>query len=170
MISADLSAIIKELQQHVIDTRRRLENVVAGFAYEFVLALGENTPMGSQWALDNNKKYHWFYEQRNFNYGIPMEVGYHQSQWKVSASPHIDFDTMVTSIKDSANHAQYTASQYFTLGNTFYIGHNTPGMEALDGGYSKQAPGINSITTPSLTQVMQAYQIDVVKYYNGYSS
>ena len=166
MITADLSAVIRELQDHVIDTRRRLENVVAGFAYEFVLALGEHTPVGSEIALNTNRKYRWFYEQRQSTYGIPMEVGYHSSQWKVSPSPHISGDTMITTPQDAADHAQYNASQYITLGSTFYIGHNTPGMEALDAGYSSQT---TDITGPSLTQVMQAYSIDVVKYYNGYT-
>ena len=165
MISADISAVIKELMDYKLEVQRRLENVVAGFAYEFVLTLGANTPVGSEWALHNNHKYKEFYEYRQRTYGIPAEVGYHHGQWKVSASPMIQGTTDINSPDNAASSAKTLMQQSYALGSTFYIGHNTPGMEFLDGGNSRKAP--QGITDISLTQVMSAYQIDVVKYYNN---
>jgi hypothetical protein len=168
MISADISAVIKELMDYKLEVQRRLENVVAGFAYEFILTLGNNTPVGDEHSIMFNHSYRAYYKIRQETYGIPMEAGYHSSQWKISTSGHIQGDTQITSPSEAANFAHNEMQQMYTLGSTFYIGHNTPGMEFLDDGYSRKAP--RGITNNSLSQVMSAYQIDVVKYYNGLTS
>ena len=78
MITVDTSALEKQLKEYVIEATKRLENTVAGFAYEFTIKASSNTPIGDEVSLgDETSKYYSLYEQRMREYGIPIQVGFH---------------------------------------------------------------------------------------------
>lgn len=163
MITVDTSALLKDLEKLHKDVVRRLENVVSGFAYEFILILGSNTPIGDEEAIQRVGRYRSAYKLRMERMGIDMHAGYHQGSWQFSLDTNLGFSPLITDVQSSANDGRNFAQSSYRLGEPFYIGANTPGMEALEFGYSPQAPdGISDI---SIQQMMQTYQIDVLKYY-----
>ena len=166
MITVDTSALEKQLKEYVIEATKRLENTVAGFAYEFTIKASSNTPIGDEVSLgDETSKYYSLYEQRMRDYGIPIEVGFHKGSWQYSESVSgLQFTASITSPEDAADDAKYSAQSQYKLGDTFYIGSLAPAIEKLDNG---EVPGhaAGSISKPTLEQVQQAFAIDVAKYY-----
>jgi len=164
LITANVDELLKSLELYHADTVRRLENMVSGFAYEFVLAAGLKTPVGSAESLDTSAKYASLYQMRNKRFGIPEEVGYHAGSWQVNPNGTLNFSTMIVSPQGAADDARYESQATYSLGKTFYIGANTPGMVALQGNSSAQTNG-QGIYGPALDVVMTAYQINMVRYF-----
>lgn len=164
LITANVDKLLKSLELYHADTVRRLENMVSGFAYEFVLAAGLKTPVGSAESLETSAKYASLYQMRSKRFGIPEEVGYHAGSWQFSPNGTLNFSTVIMTPDDAANDARNESQAAYTLGKTFYIGANTPGMVALQGNSSTQTNG-QGIYGPALEVVMAAYQINMVKYY-----
>jgi len=96
--------------------------------------------------------------------GYTEEVGYHAGSWQFSPNGTLNFSTVIASPQGAADDARYESQTTYTLGKTFYIGANTPGMVALENNYSTQTNG-QGIYGPALEVVMAAYQINMVKYY-----
>lgn len=166
MISIDVSELVKELKAYKIEVTKRLEYMVAKVAYDFVLTLGSNTPVGDQASIDRlGSRYRRYYETRAKNTGIAMEAGYHAGSWQFSSDGNLQFSTVITDPESAANDALYEAQVNYRLGDTFYIGANTPGMEALEGNRSKQTNGMG-IVSPSVDTVMGLYRIKASDYYN----
>lgn len=166
MLSIDVSEVVKELKAYKIEVTKRLEYMVARVAYEFVLVLGNNTPVGDQEAIDRKYgKYYEFYKTRKSDLGIAMDVGYHAGSWQFSSDGNLEFSTAISEPEGAANDALYEAQVNYKLGDTFYIGANTPGMEALEGNRSKKTNGMG-IVTPSVDIVMGLYRIKASDYYN----
>ena len=164
MISIDITELVKELKEYKLEVTRRLEYMVAMVAYDFVVALGDNTPVGDQDGIENNKRYRKYYEVRNKQYGIPIEVGYHAGSWQFSPDGNLQFSTMISDVGDSANHAFNEAQASYQLGQTFYIGANTPAMVLLEGRQSNMGQG--GIVKPAVDKVMDLYRIKASDYYN----
>ena len=66
MITVDSKALLNDLQMFYMDTVRRMEAMVAGFAYEISLTAIENTPLGDS-AL-----YMKLYQRRERQSGHPV--------------------------------------------------------------------------------------------------
>jgi len=164
MMSIDITELVKELKEYKLEVTRRLEYMVAMVAYDFVVALGDNTPVGSEEALANNKRYRDFYVGRQKQYGIPMEVGYHAGSWQFSPDGNLQFSTMIADVSESANHAFNEAQASYKLGQTFYIGANTPAMVILEGRQARLGEG--GIVKPAVDKVMDLYRIKASDYYN----
>jgi len=164
MITANVDELLKSLELYHADAVRRLENMVSGFAYEFVLAAGLKTPVGDAESLESVAAYARLYKRRNETFGIPEDVGYHAGSWQFSPNGTLEFSTMIVSPQGAADDARYEAQATYALGKTFYIGANTPGMVALENNYSAQTDG-QGIYKPSLDLVMSTYAINMVKYY-----
>jgi hypothetical protein len=164
MITTNVEELLKSLKAVHADTVRRLENMVSGFAYEFVLAAGIKTPIGNAESLETVNAYAKFYKRRYKAFGIPMEVGYHRGSWQFSPDGNLQFSTMIASPEGAADDARYEAQSKYRLGQSFYIGANTPGMVALQNNSSAQTDG-KGIVGPAIDLVMSAYSINMAKYY-----
>ena len=164
MITADVTKLIEQLKQYHLDAVKRMENMVAHVAYEFVLALGNETPVGDIDGLENNRKYRKFYTDRYKQYGIPVEVGYHQGSWQFSTNGNLQFSTMIAELQGSADDAYNEAQASYKLGQTFYIGANTPAMVILEDRQSQM--GGDGIVKPAIDKVMALYRIKASDYYN----
>ena len=166
MISIDITELVKELKTYKIEVQKRLEYMVAMVAYDFVLTLGNNTPVGDQESIDRiGSRYRKYYSNREKYFGIEMEAGYHSGSWQFSSDGNLQFSTMISTPEGAANDALYEAQANYRLGDTFYIGANTPGMEALENNRSSQTNGAG-IVNPSVDTVMGIYRIKASDYYN----
>lgn len=164
MIHADVSKTLESLKKAHAEIVKRLENMVAGFAYEFVLALGNETPVGDDASIAIAGKYRNFYDTRQREFGIPMEAGYHAGSWQFSSDGNLQFTTMIVPVEGAANDAFNEAQAKYRLGQTFYIGANTPGMADLEGNSSKQTNG-DSISRPAIDKLMAIHRIKLSDYY-----
>ena len=166
MISIDVSKLVQELKDYKIEVTKRLEYMVAMVAYDFVLTLGNNTPVGDQESIERiGSRYRKYYSARQKYFGIEMEAGYHSGSWQFSSDGNLQFSTVITTPEGAANDALYEAQVNYKLGQTFYIGANTPGMESLENNRSSQTNG-SGIVNPSVDTVMGIYRIKASDYYN----
>lgn len=166
MINVDTSALEQQLKKLSLESTKKLENLVSGFAYEFTLKASSNTPIGDEASLqDENGRYYSFYHQRMLDYGIPVEVGFHKGSWQYSeAASGLQFTPSITEPENAASDALYSAQSQYKLGDTFYIGSLAPAIERLDSG-QVNGHAAGSISQPTLAQVQQAFAIDAAKYY-----
>lgn len=172
MISVNYQNTLKDLIAFKADVERRMKNMVAGFAYEVTLAASEQTPIGSLSDLmaglsgqgsKAQRNYAFAYKRRQRGYGIETDVGFHKGAWFYSEQPSAPFDPRIRSGLDAANDAYGDASTQYQIGDDFYIVSSGPGFEALNNGYSDQAP--DGIVAPALNTILKTYQINLQKYY-----
>ena len=160
MITADAADLDASLQKFIETAERKLKNVAKGFAYEFsVFAVG-NTPLG------NADTYMNLYLRRYFTEGLEPEEGFARGAWQVS------FDGSLSAIErygqssgDEATASIKMELNGYKLGQTITIGNYGPYIMDLQQGYSPQAP--EGISKPTIDQVLQAYLINVKKYYEA---
>lgn len=183
MISVDTSKTSDDLQKYLTDVKRRLENMVAGFAYELTVKLVEVTPIGNADILaadpdELNKAeraYYGLYQDRAIAYprASPMEVGYHKSAWTYSESGR--FEMQIGSGDYNPSGEVYEkASTNYKLGDTFYIGaKGFPSGDTGDtflefdqGRGSEQAAKNGGIKEPAWTALASTYAVDLQRYYN----
>ena len=131
MISLDTSKTSDDLQKYLTDVKRRLENMVAGFAYEVTIKLVEVTPIGNADIVGADpdelsgpeRAYYSLYAQRADNYPgfAPMQVGYHKSAWTYSENAAFQMIPGDAAL-DSEERVLSLAQSNYKLGDTFYIG------------------------------------------------
>lgn len=152
MITADISKTIESLKKAHAEIVRRMENMVRGFAYEFAVTAVANTPLG------DDEKYAKLYQRRTYLQPI---AGFAQGSWQYSESSNLaEQDTYSGS--EALQKIQGKLSGY-KLGESFVIGNTGPYIINLENGSSDQAP--DGITRPTIDQVMSAYKINLVRYY-----
>lgn len=170
MITADTADLDASLQKFIETAERKLKNVAKGFAYEFsVFAVG-NTPLGEE-QDGPDSTYFNLYQFRTTrkdwqSYGLEPKEGFARGAWQVS------FDG---SLEAQSNYGQTSGStalvsidstlNRYKLGQTITIGNYGPYIRDLNNGYSEKAP--EGISKPTIDQVLQAYLINVKKYYEA---
>lgn len=159
MVKVDASATLADLEKYILETTRKLENMVKGWAYEFTLLNAENTPVGDYTSLFTNRKYGDYYRARELEYGIPFDVGYHQGAWSADVNDDIEFSTAINSLSQVGTFAKQGVANY-KLGDTVYVGAEGPGFDSLENGGSQQAP--SGIKVKVLADM---FKIDIQKYY-----
>lgn len=181
MLSLDTSATSNDLQKYLIDVKRRLENMVTGFAYELTLRLVEATPIGDANIVGANPddlqggelNYYSLYANRAEVYPnfAPMQVGYHKSSWMYNETGA--FQMLPGDVDNGSEERVLSAAQSnYKLGDTFYIGaKGFPDGDTGDtfltfeqGRGTQQTPG--GIKGPAWTALASAYQADLQRYYN----
>lgn len=160
MISVDSKATIADLEKYILETTRQLENMIKGWAYEFTLLASESTPVGDYASLFTNKRYARYYSEREAEYGIPFDVGYHAGAWSADVNDDIEFSTAINSISKVGTYAKQGVANY-KLGDVVFVGAEGPGFESLENGRSQQAP--SGIKTKIIADM---YKIDLQRYFN----
>jgi len=157
--------IAKQLEEYSKEVERRLKNMVAGFAREVALAASENTPVGDAAAMmQENSRYRGYYLDRQDEYGIPIEPGYHSGAWQYTEGT-ASFTPVIFSSSEMANDVFNEAESSYQLGNSFAIAAIGPGYANLESGKSDQAP--DGIGTPTITQIKAAHEADLRRYYDA---
>ena len=157
MITFDTSALLKSLQDAHADAKRRLEQMVRGFAYEFSLRAIENTPLG------DSELYARYYRAR---VDLPQVEGIARGNWQFSTDS--SFDLQIVAGQFSGEQALgiiENSSSSYRLGQTFYIGNAAPYINDLEYNRSLQTNG-NGIMQPTLDDIAGAYAVDFQYQYN----
>lgn len=153
MIRADTTKTLQSLKKAHAEIVRRLEQMVRGFAYEFAVTAVDNTPLG------NYEMYKKWYDARTY---LQPRPGFAQGSWQVSFSGNLQ--ELDRYDGEEAKAVARNSMLSYKLGQSFTIGNTGPYIAMLDNGHStKQAP--SGITGPTVNQVMAAYKVNLVRYY-----
>lgn len=152
MITADVSKALESLKKAHAEIVRRMENMVRGFAYEFAVTAVGNTPLG------DDEKYAALYQRRTYLQPI---AGFAQGSWQYSESGNLQEQDTYSGSEALSKIRSGLAG--YKLGESFVIGNTGPYITSLNNGSSDQAP--DGITGPTIDQVMSAYKINLVRYY-----
>jgi hypothetical protein len=165
MITAsNADAIAKQLEEYSKDVEKRLKNMVAGFAREVALAASANTPVGNAEDIIRESRYRQYYLDRQDEFGISAEPGYHSGAWQYSEGA-MQFSPMIFTSNEMADDVENEASASYKLGDSFAIGAIGPGYDDLESGRSGQAR--QGITAPTLAQIQASHEADLKRYYDA---
>ena len=148
---------MKELEEYLKETTRKLEHMVRGFAYQISQTAIENTPLGDANA------YFSLYQARTV---LQPKEGFARGSWQVnktgqfSVQEYYGFesgDKALTLIK--------TDLQNYRLGENLYIGNKGYYIEALENNHSPQTNGLG-IMQPTVDSILASYQVDLKRLYN----
>lgn len=163
MVDLDCKDLLKDLQEFLVVTERKLENMVRGFAYEIAIIASDKTPLG------NYEAYADLYQMRTTSptsqsYGLNPEVGFAKGSWQVSFDGQLDLQELYgPSSGTTASKAVRTHMMNYRLGDYFYIGNAGPYIRNLEGGQSIQAP--MGIMEPTIAEIGAVYKAKLSHYY-----
>ncbi len=160
MISVDASTVMKELEEYLKETTRKLEHMVRGFAYQISQTAIENTPLG-----DANK-YFELYQSREEYAGLEPVEGFARGSWQVSKTGQFVFQEYYTANSgDKALSLIKTSLGLYKLGQNLYIGNNAYYIDSLENGSSKEKAPLG-IMQPTVDNILKSYQVDLKRLYN----
>ena len=159
MITVDSKALLNDLQMFYMDTVRRMEAMVAGFAYEISLTAIENTPLG------DSTLYMKLYQRRERQYGLAPREGLAQGGWQVSLDGTLDFQELYGSgAGNAAASAVKIGMMNYKLGQQVLIGNRGPYISLLETNYSNQTAG-QGIMQPTIDSIIAVHRTDLLRYY-----
>lgn len=168
-IVCDTDTVLKELEAYHKDTIRRSKNMLSQFAYKVTWAASENTPVGDaeRIALGPDTSYYEFYKDRNEQWQIPIEPGFHSGAWKFSRTNTFQLDPSIYTQEQAAGQVmQDVKAEYAPNRRIFYIGAIGPGYKELDNGSSPQSYP-DGIMKPTLKLIETVYSLELSKYYKA---
>lgn len=151
---------MKELEEYLKETTRKLEHMVRGFAYQISLTAIDKTPLGD---ASPSSPYFSLYQSRTV---LQPKEGFARGSWQVnktgqfSVQEYYGFesgDQALTLIK--------TDLQNYRLGENLYIGNKGYYIQALENNHSQQTNGLG-IMQPTLDNILASYQVDLKRLYN----
>lgn len=169
-LTANTEALEKSLDDAIATIERKLKHTAKGFAYEFSVVAVANTPLGEA-QVDSDSKYFNLYQKRVFNstwqsYGLEPKEGFARGAWQVSFDGSLNVQENYGSSSGTvALQTLDNTLKGYKLGQTITIGNYGPYIQDLEDGYSEKAP--DGISKPTISQVLQAYLINVKKYYEA---
>ena len=166
MIQVRYLDLLADLEKAAVEFERKLKAMVAGFATEMVTIVIDKTPIGDFEKLeDKSSGYYSLYLRRFKTFGIEITPGYHAGSWRFSETGSTPFDGRIYAPEEAIGHVrQDVSSSKFTLGETFYLTSNGPGIMFLEQGGSPQAP--DGIVAPSMDEIVKTYQINLKNYFD----
>ena len=157
MISVDASTVMKELEEYLKETTRKLEHMVREFAYQISETAIRNTPLG-----DANKYFELYQSREELE---PVE-GFARGSWQVSKTGQFVFQEYYTaSSGDKALSLIKTSLGLYKLGQNLYIGNNAYYIDSLENGSSKEQAPLG-IMQPTVDNILKSYQVDLKRLYN----
>lgn len=173
MITGDAVDLARDLQKFKLEVERKLKNMVENFAGDVALAASTNTPEGNEEdlmaGLDGsgtkaNRNYANLYRQRETNYSIDTQTGFHKGAWYYSATPFAQFSPVINDGRDAALQVQEDVNANYQIGEDVYIVGSGPGFSSLENGSSLKAP--DGIMQPTEKMILTSYQINLKQYYD----
>lgn len=134
MIKVDMTNLKKSLSKLTVDLENALEETVSDYITDFVTSLSESTPLGD---VDKHLR---LYKLRNRIEGYRIQEGLARGNWRVTFRDGATavIDNYETSGSEAGARA-FNRMEEYKLGKPIYIVNNTPYIELLNDGYSKQA-------------------------------
>ena len=154
---SNADVLAKQLEEYKLVMKRKLENMVVRFATDIAASSSDNTPIGDNASIASDGAYRDYYLQRQQDYNLALEAGFHKGNWQYSESNNFSFRPIIYSYEEMKNNVYGEADMSYSLGDTFYIGASGPAYIQLE-----QGSGIKS---PTLSQIETAYRTDLQRYY-----
>ncbi len=155
-ITSNFNEIAAEIDKAAQQFKKKLENMVAGFASEVALIAYSHTAIASQEFVN---RWYSLYKQRQDDYGIPITPGYHAGAWQYTEGvPSVI--PAVRSPQQVQTEEKTNASRLYQLGQTFTLGAAGFAFEYLE---SRDKIGANV----AQDVIAYSYKTDLVKYYNA---
>ena len=156
---SNADVLAKQLEEYKLVMKRKLENMVVRFATDIAAAASENTPIGDDASIAVDGAYRDYYLQRQQDYNLALEAGFHKGNWQYSESNNFSFKPIIYSYEEMKNNVYGEADLAYSIGDTFYIGASGPAYIQLEQGLS------NGIKAPTIAQIETAYRADLQRYY-----
>ena len=160
---SNADVLAKQLEEYKLIMKRKLENMVVRFATDIAASSSDNTPIGDNASIASDGAYRDYYLQRQQDYNLALEAGFHKGNWQYSESNNFSFRPIIYSYEEMKNNVYGEADLAYSIGDTFYIGASGPAYIQLEQGLSAQAP--NGIKAPTIAQIETAYRADLQRYY-----
>lgn len=156
MVSNNGEEIAKQLDQYAVELKRKLENMVAGFAGDVAYRAAISTPK----ATDDYVATHQGLYQARFNtHEIPKEPGFHKGSWQYGENGlSVKLQPKINTESEVEYQARQQAQTRYNLGDTFVIGSESPNMP-----YLNQRDGIEDAVTDSAARA--AYASNLVMHF-----
>jgi len=166
LITSNSQDVAKSLDEAAKVIERRLKQMMAGFAAEVASKASANTPIGNaEDAQNETTKYGMLYKNREKNYKIDADVGFHKGAFVYSESMlgTEDFNPNIVPVGLMLADIENMAESQYQIGDDFYIGAVGPGYAALESGSSDQAP--DGISKPTISDIQNANASDLQRLY-----
>ena len=161
MITTNVDALVRQLEDLHKETTRKLERMVEEFAEAFAEEAIFNTPVGDKETYAN------LYQIRARIYGWSEDPGLARGNWNFDSGAYtsFSFDRNANDPTGSLSMSRVNSQvSEYKLGQTIWLVNPTPyvykdgvmGGQSLESGYSKQAP--NGITAPTIDYIVNVYQ------------
>jgi len=157
MVTVEIGDLVKDLEKYHDDMVFRLEQMVRTFSYNVAMTAIQKTPIG------DSIKYKGYYDARTPP--LPKWEGLAKGNWQYyrQGLGHLQIVSGQASGEVALDIFQSDALAY-KLGQTFYIGNNTPYIDELEYNYSPQTQG-EGILQPTMQVVTSIYQFSLPQYY-----
>lgn len=162
---SNTDVIAKQLQEFSKEVERKLHNMIGGFAMEVATAASNNTPEGSSDMFIDGSRYRNYYLNRQDEFGLPIEPGYHKGAWQYTESGNPTFNPNIYTTSEMANDVFAEASASYKLGESFSIAATGPGYDDIEKGRSGKAP--QGVIEPTVNQIMASHEVDLKRYYEA---
>ena len=162
MITSNATEVAKSLTEYQTELKRKLTNMVAGFAGELTQDASNSTRIGHISEGGNTAKYIAFYKQRarppsEGGYGIAPIEGFHKGAW-VYTEGSLSFDPTIHPADMVKDTAIYKARAEYKIGDKFSIG-------AIGTAYG-MLQRLDDIEGVTLQAIMNAHKVNLLRYFN----
>lgn len=162
MDTSDLSASIERVKREI---NFKLERMVISFAADSAAQLSLLTPKGDPEALQDSPKYRSYYIDREEEYDLPLQVGWHAGAWGYSSNGQFSFNSALP-VQDEEGvsfDVKQDMQTSYRLGQPIYIGQRSPGIESLG---KDQYPAEDIFRSPLGTFIRTSLQADLKRFYD----
>ncbi|MGL5077416.1 MAG: hypothetical protein ACRDBG_16535 [Waterburya sp.] len=130
MIENNAEEVAKSIEAFEIQLKSKLEKMVAGFAGDVAYQASIATPRATEEYVATHQE---LYEARFREHGIPAEAGFHQGSWQYGERGlTLKLEPEINSTSEVEFQARTKAEVSYNLGDTFYIGSESPNMDYLN--------------------------------------
>lgn len=161
-LGIDTTACSSDLDKHIKEMITNLEDMVARAAGKLAEVASENTPVVDADNIVEGGKFRNLYEQREQDYDIDIDQGFHAGAWRYAESDYT-LDPTIYPLESVGQTAYKRALSGYKLGETFYISAKGPAFVALERGDSFKAP--QGISKPTVDQIIDIYKMNLQSYY-----
>lgn len=154
-ITANFDQVAAELEIAAERIKKKLENMVAGFASEVVMAASSKTKVINADLLATSEKWQKIYQKRKEDTGIPIAPGFHAGAWRYYENQPTFSDPSIRAMSDAVANAYQEAKSNYRLGDLFSIG--------LVGPAASYAGPSSYLVEPL---IVFAYKTDIVTYFD----
>ena len=110
----------------------------------------------------SQSSYFRYYQRRQEDLGLPVDVGYHAGSYRYSESLTVQFRPVINSIDDLQLDLKMAIGSEYNIGDTFYVMGIGPALGIIESGQYGDQEGI---LKPTIDSVMRTYKSELSAAY-----